>query len=142
MSWKEITAGERKYFPSSVLLHVGVPRECRKKYKVRVQRQTFLADSSRATQGVLLVPFPTWPSGPPMSLPASHVPACKVGWNAVLSSLLSLSVRTAKTGAGQGGGFLMWVPVPQDWNKACQLMPGLPAQSAGSSLLPRAALCF
>lgn len=30
----------------------------------------------------------------------------------------------------------MWVPVPQDWNKACQLIPGLPAQKPWSSLLP------
>lgn len=35
----------------------------------------------------------------------------------------------------------MWVPVPQDWNKACQLIPGLPAQEPCSNPLPRAALC-
>lgn len=39
----------------------------------------------------------------------------------------------------------MWVPVPQDWNKACQLTSGLPAPPPPEpwrGLLPRAVLCF
>lgn len=70
------------------------------------------------------------------------MPALKVGWNSTFAfSLLGLSVQTAKKGASSDGGFLMWVPVRQDWNKACQLISGLPAQKPWSRLVPGAALC-
>lgn len=111
------------------LLHMGAPQECRK----RCRNSVYKTNLAQQTAGVLhsdprLSPSPHGSSSLPTSTPTHCLPALKMGWNSTFSfSLLSLSVQTAKKEANWDGGFLMWVPVPQDWNKAGQLIPGLPA---------------
>lgn len=113
---------------------------CEDSRMVCPQRQTHL---SRQVRCYTMSPCLPGPSSSPTLLPTTQRPAYKVGWNSTFSfpSFCHFSIQSAKNGASSEGGFLMWVPVPQDWNKACQLIPGLPAQKSCSSPLPKAALC-
>lgn len=118
----------------------GVPHKCTKRVGWYVLRgRPNLADKSDATQFPLAYQVLQAPS---LCYPPTRRPAYKVDWNSTFSfPSFRLSIKSAKNGASSEGGFLMWVPVSQDWNKACQLIPGLPAQKSCSSPLPKAVLC-
>lgn len=121
-------------------MNLGVPHKCVKRAGWYVLRGR--PHLSRQAQCYTMSPYLPGPSISPTLLPTTRRPAYKVGWNSTFSLLsFRLSVQSAKNGASSEGGFLMWVLVPQDWDKACQLIPGLPAQKSCSSPLPKAALC-
>lgn len=140
MSWKEITTREKNIFLHPFSVESGCSTQaCEEGRMVCLQKQTHL---SRQAQCYTMSPCLPGPSSSPTLLPTTRRQAYKVGWNSMFSFPSSrLSVQSAKNGASSEGGFLMWVPVPQDWNKACQLIPGLPAQKSCSSPLPKATLC-